>query len=281
MTKRRELTDDEKALLPQFVEKYKKQHTEQVPYEDVKDAVYKLWTHFEDCPAEPDVILCDSPMACNEQCRSDGYDLKDFDTYWATWFTAYCGMYDFANTIGVEMDQDELALFLAWGRCCPFVLFARNGSRVYVSRNPINLFLDEDNRLHNESGKACEFADGWGVWCINDVDVDEQIVMRPETQTIEQIRGEQNAEVKRLRIERYGWDRYFDEIDARLIDERTNDIEGTKEFLLEGDGMKVLLCVCPSTGKEFTLEVSEDIQTCFDAQNYLSGGLAGRIISAS
>jgi len=56
---------------------------------------------------------------------------------------------------------------------------------------------------------SCCFADGWGFWNIHGVPVDEQIVMRPETQTIEQIQNEPNAEVKKIRIQRYGEKKYL------------------------------------------------------------------------
>jgi hypothetical protein len=279
MTKKKELTEEEKALIPVFYEKYLNQHTEQVPFEDVQKAVNLLWAELNH--GSPTVVLCDSPNSCRDQCLADGHSLNDFDTYWATWFTAYSAMYDFANTIGVEMDQKKLELFLAWGRCCPFILFAKAGDKVYVSRNPIELYLDENKRLHNDNGMAVRYNDGWGVYVLNNVRVDEQIVMRPETQTVEQIRGEDNAEIKRLRIERYGWSRYFKDIGAKLIHSRQNDIEATKEFLWSGDDMKLLMAVCPSTRKTFALEVRDDITTCEEAQAYLSAGFSNRIISAS
>jgi dissimilatory sulfite reductase (desulfoviridin) alpha/beta subunit len=92
---------------------------------------------------------------------------------------------------------------------------------------------------------SCRFADNWGIGQLTGVEVDEQIVMSPETQTVKQIRKEENEEVKRIRIDRYGWNKYFEEINAKTIDERDNDIEGTKEFLLRSDedDMTALLCV--------------------------------------
>ena len=106
--------------------------------------------------------------------------------------------------------------------------------------------------------------------------------MRPETQTIKEIRNEDNEEVKRIRIERYSWQKYLNEINATLIDERRNDIEGTREYLFKADDdMRALLCACPSTHKEFVLEVPPETETCEDAQAWLSNGLSRRIISAS
>lgn len=135
-------------------------------------------------------------------------------------------------------------------------------------------------RLSNETGPAVK-SDCEDIFFINGVMLDEQIVMRPETQTVEQIRGETNEEVKRLRIERFGWHRYLPGINAKPIHSRRNDIEGTRESLFRAENSNVLVCACPSTSKVFGLEVPLEIETCEQSQAYLSGGLSSRIISAS
>ena len=140
---------------------------------------------------------------------------------------------------------------------------------------------NERNQLHCEDGPALAYPDGWQLWRLRGAAVDEQIVMRPETQTVEQINGEQNAEVKRHRIERFGTGRYLTAINAKSISERQNDIEGTREVLYQADGLSILACACPSTAKVFYLEVPPAVTTCEQAQKYLSSGLSGRIISAA
>lgn len=156
-------------------------------------------------------------------------------------------------------------------------------------------FNDRD-QLHNEAGPSIAWRDGVKLWHINGVEVDEQIVMKPETQTLQQITKEENMEVKRLRAERFGWVNYLKGVNAKRIDLRENPIEFTEEKLYsvkEGlhepprggrndDNMgNILLCVCPSTAKVFALEVPPTVRTCKDAQIYLSSGLSDRIISAS
>jgi hypothetical protein len=137
-------------------------------------------------------------------------------------------------------------------------------------------------RLHCEDGPSVRWRDGWSLWHIHGVAVDEQIVLRPHTQTIEQIRGEQNEEVRRIRIERYGWDRYLREVGAVVVDTRRNDIEATREALMRTpDGETVLVCACPSTARVYALEVPSEIQTCEAAQAWLSGGLSARVVNAA
>jgi hypothetical protein len=268
-------TPEEEALIPVFYKKYMDQQTEQQPEADIREIINLLWKDMGF--SEPEIIILDSPRACKLACP----DFSKFDSYWGLWLVPYASTYDFAQTIGISLDQDKLYKFLLWARCCPYILFDEN--TVYVSRKPVEIHYNDNGQLHNEEGMSCRFADNWGIWTISGVEVDEQIVMHPETQTIEQIRKEENEEVKRIRIARYGWEKYLNEINAKIIDDRENDIEGTREFLFRSneDNMTALLCVCPSTQKEFVLEVPPDTKTCFDAQMWLSGGLAGRIISAS
>ena len=271
-----EFTKAESELIEVVYNEYMSRQTTQETEEDIRAAVQGIWDM--EFKITPEVIVCDSPVACKKQSIADGH--KNMTEYWSMWYVGYAAMYDFANRIDLEMDQEKLVPFLNWVRCCPFVLFDEN--TVYVSRKPTEIHFNDNDQLHNESGMSCEFADGWGIYSINGVAVDEQIVMRPETQTIQQIRDEQNEEVKRIRIERRGWDTYLAEIGAELIDERRNDIEGTREYLFKADDdMRALLCACPSTHKEFVLEVPPETETCEDAQAWLSNGLSRRIISAS
>lgn len=271
-----EFTKAESELIEVVYNEYMSRQTTQETEEDIRAAVQGIWDMEFKTP--PEVIVCDSPVACKKQSIADGH--KNMTEYWSMWYVGYAAMYDFANRIDLEMDQEKLVPFLNWVRCCPFVLFDEN--TVYVSRKPAEIHFNDNDQLHNESGMSCEFADGWGIYSINGVAVDEQIVMRPETQTIQQIRDEQNEEVKRIRIERRGWDTYLAEIGAELVDERRNDIEGTREYLFKADdGMMALMCICPSTGKEFILETPPSTKTCREAQAWLSNGLSERIISAS
>ena len=125
-------------------------------------------------------------------------------------------------------------------------------------------------RLHNTNGPSIEWKCGTKVWHINGVKVNEQIVMHPETQTINQIRDEKDEEVKAIRMERFGILRYVQETKSKEIDSGPNDIEGTYEALFESeDGNKFMLCTC-TTGRVFALQVGADVEDLEQARNYLS-----------
>jgi hypothetical protein len=120
--------------------------------------------------------------------------------------------------------------------------------------------VNEEMQLHSESRPALQWRCGSARWFIDGIEVDEQIVMRSETQTIEQINAEENEDVRSIRIERFGWDRYLQ--DSRPIDQRYNAVEGTLEELhVLPNGSRRFVATDPS-GKLCSLGVPPEIDTC-------------------
>lgn len=146
---------------------------------------------------------------------------------------------------------------------------------------PTCLIFNEERKLHNESGPAIEYTDGWKLWYLDGIRVDKQLVLYPEQQTITQINAELNSDVRALRIQRYGWPRYLKQINAKCVDTRTNDIEGTIEALYEDRrgsfGSRRLITTCP-TGRVFAMGVPSEIETCEQAQNWLAGDKPFRVL---
>ncbi len=147
---------------------------------------------------------------------------------------------------------------------------------------PDVLKIDENNEPHCEDGPSHRWSDGWSLWHIHGVAVDEQIIMRPETQTISQINSEPNQDVRSIRIERFGWTRYIKESGAKLIDSvKSNPISGTPEQLYRlADGSQRLVAGCV-TGKIVTMGVPSEIESCQQAQAWLAGGNKWNLLAAT
>lgn len=274
----KELTPSEIKLAKQISDKYIGILTEQKPEKYVKNFVNDFWQELGWSKPKK-IIICDSPIACRERAKKDHKKIDDFSSYFTIWFTGYLAAFEFSEKIGYAIDKEKFDHYTRLINSIPFIFF--NEEYVYVSKKLTDVHFNDDNQLHNENGMALKFMDGYGLYLINGVEVDEQIVMAPETQTVKQINKEENEEIKRIRIERFGWEKYLNGINAVLIDENEDFVSGTKEFLFTGSNITALLCICPSTGKEFVLEVPPETKTCADAQDWISGGLAKRIISAS
>jgi hypothetical protein len=76
---------------------------------------------------------------------------------------------------------------------------------------------DEQGRLHHPTGPVVGYPDGWGIWAWHGVRVPRQVIERPDTITVEQIRDTRNLEVRRVLMERYQLDRYLRDADATLV----------------------------------------------------------------
>jgi hypothetical protein len=145
--------------------------------------------------------------------------------------------------------------------------------RCIVSDFPDRLCVDPQWRPHCGDGPSHRWSDGWELWYLNGLKVDEQLVMRPKTQTIQQIDGELNEDLKAIRIERYGWPEYLATSGAQLVDERQNFVEGTREALYrQWSGQLRLVVTCPTGRHPYALGVGDNhIVTCEQAQNWLAG----------
>ena len=185
-------------------------------------------------------------------------------TWWRTWAAWYLG----AEIFGAQFDRDLLSEFCAWCDACPFICGGRG--MVCVSQNPAAIHWN-NHRLHNDAGASVLYRDLWSVHSLQGLRVSQQLVYWPEAQTLDDINSEDNEELKRIRIERYGWERYLSESNAAVVDRRRNDMDATEEALMACGDLRVLVPTC-KTGRLFAIEVPPDIETCEQAQHWLHSG---------
>jgi hypothetical protein len=108
----------------------------------------------------------------------------------------------------------------------------------------------------------------------NGVAIDERIAFRPETIGVDEILAEENAERRRVLLERYGLERFMLDADAEVLD-ADRDAGGERRLLrvpLEGDEDLVgVLVQCPSTGGRYLLRVPPTMTTCRQAVAWTAG----------
>lgn len=106
------------------------------------------------------------------------------------------------------------------------------------------------------------------------VAVTPQIAFFPETLAADQILGEANAEVRRVMVERVGFERFLKQVKAEVVHE-DRDPGGQRQLLrvrLKDD--EDLVCVsvgCPSTGRRYIVRVPPSMQTCHQAIAWTAG----------
>lgn len=106
------------------------------------------------------------------------------------------------------------------------------------------------------------------------VAVDERIAFRPHEITVREVLDEANAELRRVKMERMGFERFLAEANPEILDTDTAPGGERRLFrvLLEGD--EPLVCVsvgCPSTGRRYLLRVPPDVVTCKQAVAWTAG----------
>jgi hypothetical protein len=78
-----------------------------------------------------------------------------------------------------------------------------------ASEFPMEIHLDAEHRLHNMDGPAYWFRDGTRFYYWHGVLVPERVITEdPNSWSVADIFAETNQEVRRARMERYGWERF-------------------------------------------------------------------------
>lgn len=140
-----------------------------------------------------------------DQVGRAGYGQHD-----ASWLAFYdC----FSNVCGLEICNKlrGLNLLAECGWWWPFA------GAVILTERPNTLLRDDRGRLHNTTGAAVGYPDGFALYAVHGVRVAADIITNHESITIERIAGESNAEVRRVMIERYGVARYLMDSGATIV----------------------------------------------------------------
>lgn len=108
----------------------------------------------------------------------------------------------------------------------------------------------------------------------NGVAISRRVAFEPETLTHREVLAERNAEVRRVMIERMGYDRFLEQAQAQILD-RDHDRGGERRLLrIEIPDDEPLVCVsvqCPSTGHQFVLRVPPHVTSCHQAIAWTAG----------
>ncbi|MEU3492374.1 DUF6745 domain-containing protein [Kitasatospora cineracea] len=88
---------------------------------------------------------------------------------------------------------------------------------VLLSERPTALHRDEAGRLDRADGPALAYADGFALHAWRGMPVPADFLDRLTGLTPERIRGEENAELRRVMLEHFGYDRYLAESGAEPL----------------------------------------------------------------
>lgn len=83
-----------------------------------------------------------------------------------------------------------------------------------LTERPREVHRDNLGRLHHGDGPALSYPDGFGLHAWSGMPIPAEIAAELPTLTVARIRGEGNAEMRRVMLEHFGFDRYLRESGA-------------------------------------------------------------------
>ena len=123
---------------------------------------------------------------------------------WASWVAYISFIRDVLGWRGSTLDRFEIDETLV--KSCGWVWWHEDV--LAISDRPELIRRDERGRLHCADGPSMLYRDGWSIWSWHGISIPEHIIMAPDAITPAMIDGETNSEVRRVMIERYGYERY-------------------------------------------------------------------------
>ncbi|ADI05687.1 hypothetical protein SBI_02566 [Streptomyces bingchenggensis BCW-1] len=88
---------------------------------------------------------------------------------------------------------------------------------VVIAERPVTLRRDEAGRLDSGTGPALDYPDGFALYAWRGMPVPADFLGQLSELTAERIRTEENAELRRVMLEHYGYDRYLTESGAQPV----------------------------------------------------------------
>jgi hypothetical protein len=200
------------------------------------------------------------------------------------------------HRVAVEYTEDDNKHLDAWmklldtGPCFPYTEECVMTERAIVAKH------DDQFRLHSEDGPALLYRDGTAIYSLNGITVPEKVIMRPWDLTLEEIKGESNADVQTIMQDRWcynekdsagdykgsGGGRWLTETGAKTIhfdvytgykNDQGEDVQLQRALLEDSEGHKYLMCCDSSTDRVYYIRAADDCKTCEEAHMSFNGGI--------
>ena len=137
--------------------------------------------------------------------------------------------YEFFRVVcGLVPETDRLVGLNEWAQSAGWGLPHRN--ICWISERHHILQRDGRGLLHSLTGPALMYPDGLAIYAVHGVRVPATVIEAREHMTVQDILAESNAEIRRVKLEVFGWQRFARETRARQLDADV-DATGPRELL--------------------------------------------------
>ena len=151
---------------------------------------------------------------------------------------------------------------------CGWIFMFRNVC--YVCSRPTKLSLDSEYRLHAEGEAAIAFADGYSLYFHHGVILPEKYgQIHPDLWQAQWLLEERNAELKRILIQKIGYDRICQQLQAVELD-TWQEYTLLKIDNADVEPIYLLKMTCPSTGFIHALRVPPEVRSAKEAIRWVN-----------
>jgi len=282
------------AWLDKFFKYNVRTQTDPSRIEKAIKALYKI------CDlSEPDVVIVDSPKAAQVECNRRAGTLNNPTTYsFSNYGNAsdfgWIAFYDTFIKLGITIEDDLMAKFNVMREVIEsgcFMSIQLEGLCV-VSKMPLSISRDGEQRLHSTTGPAVEFLDGYKQYYVAGRNISEEIFAACDDLGKARgiFRSEENEDVKSIICfivrDRLGERGLLDMLNAELYAEETVQhspeytevlrLYRTREtfsFLMDSKERPNqpycwLEYTCPSTGTIYLIDTFADFKSPTEAAKF-------------
>lgn len=267
------LTDEQKALFSTYVDKWTKIGLSTDPI-DVQESLSALRQGYENVniPFPEKYEVYDSPFqAIHFMKEKYGLDITPNDFIYGAHDSPWVSFYSyFDEVLNIDI-HDKIDPFIRLAKSCGWVLLF--DELVVLTKKPIHIKFDDQNRVHCADDYAIKYADDAGVAIWHGQMIPSDWIFDKSTITPDILLHWENIEQRRCACEIIGWATVLKQLNAKVIDA---DEDPTIGKLLEVDlpdagTEKFLLAIDPNTGKEVGLPVPEEMKTALEANSWTYG----------
>ena len=287
MKKLTELTEQQEQDLVAYRKEWINEglRTDPIDQEKVKETIRKFY-RYAGLEEPTQIIVTPSPYSTLISLKQFGCFTKDGsrflkDQIWHHWHYGVCSgfwiaFYQFCAKIGVQYTQAQqelLDLHEEFARNAWWVLSYKNISFVSDRPSAIHMVSQNNTRvLHNPSGPALEFRDGYMIYALHGVRMEPWMVMTPINDiSAPQVLKVQNVEQRRELIGRMGFDLFLHKSQAKQLDKQ-EDYELLEIPLGNDITGRFLKMKNPSIGVFHVEGVHPTCETIQQAHNWRASG---------
>lgn len=271
MNKLKNLTEAQKAKMPEYVDKYKRigLDTDRMN-RDAAVAAVKLAYEQVGLELPENVVFCTGPTDANDKIHRDSKG--DFNVLNALYtgsldssaMSYFSFFRDECDIKGMEKMNGHMSMVMHCGWVNLF------DTHVYISEKPLHILFDDQERLHCEDGPAILYEDDTSIYAWHGTNVPKKWI--EEGITSKEALTCDNIEQRRAACEIVGWDQILDELECEVLHEDGDPEIGTLVSVDIPDiGRENYLRVQCGTGRGFAIPVPPECKTALEANAWTYG----------